>query len=467
VDNYTGDATGYTLTFTGSATIVDDPLNGDGEYPHMETASATCTNNTIVINMNEPVTCLSIGQNDLSLTNTTTSTDYSSAISFISGGDCSTSDLTNTLIINHDGSLTTGQYEIEVNTGATTSDKCDNVIQPAGTVTFNYVAAISLTSSETSICSGESISLNADGADGGLVTYTLSPGGATNNTNGVFNGLTPAITTTYTVSATYGGCTRVATVTVVVEGNIIVSINPTSKTVCDFSSPVLLTASTSINGSDCANCTYLWSTTETTQSISVSTAGTYTVESETLNGCVSFNTASSVISLASAGTGGGSCDVIYVSPTGGGDGFSKLAPTTLADAVTNARCTNTVIKMTVGVYDLSDFQVIPSYITIEGGFDVDFIYKSSDMSGGSNSTTIRRSSSADSGYATECSAFRVEDGAEDFRIQNLRIEMPGSASVPGHSAGEGLKNYGIKLGTGCSNYNIVRCYIDAGVGATP
>jgi hypothetical protein len=61
----------------------------------------------------------------------------------------------------------------------------------------------------------------------------------------------------------------------------------------------------------------------------------------------------------------------------------------------------------------------------------------------------------------------VEDGAEEFRIQNLRIEMPGSTNVAGHTAGSGLVNYGIKLGTSCSDYNIVRVYIDAGVGAAP
>jgi hypothetical protein len=45
--------------------------------------------------------------------------------------------------------------------------------------------------------------------------------------------------------------------------------------------------------------------------------------------------------------------------------------------------------------------------------------------------------------------------------------MPGSPSVAGHAASSGLINYGIKLGTSCSDYNIVRVYIDAGVGAAP
>lgn len=329
------------------------------------------------------------------------------------------------------------------------------------------MAPLSLTASKTNICSGESINLNAEGADNCSVTYTLVPGGATNNTNGEFNGLTPAITSTYTVSATYGGCTRTATETVNVEGNIIVNVDPAAKTVCDFTSPVVLTASTSINGTPCVGCIHTWSTTETTDIININAAGTYTVTAVTASGCASSNTASSTITLASSGTGGGSCDVIYVSPSGSGDGYTKEAPTSLADAVAKARCTNTDIKMMVGVYTLTNFQVVPSYITIDGGYNSDFTTKSSDMSGGTNSTTIRRTSSADTGFAGECSAFRVENAAEDFRIQNLRIEMPGSTNVPGHTAASGLVSYGIKLGTGCTNYNIVRCYIDAGVGAAP
>ncbi|MEA3449124.1 MAG: hypothetical protein U9Q98_11870, partial [Bacteroidota bacterium] len=472
VDNYTADATGYTLTFSGSASIVDDPANGDGEYPYMESASVSCDDSTFVIQMNEPVECLSIGQGDLSLTNTTTSTDYSSAISYITGGDCTSSELTNTLIIKHDGSLTTGQYEIDANPGATIADKCGNVIDQSIPVTIDYLAELSLTASNTTICGGESISLDADGADNS-VTYTLNPGGLTNSTDGIFAGLTPSITTTYTVSATWGGCTREAQESVTVEGNIVVSIDPASKTVCDFTSDVTLTASTSINGSNCSSCSYSWSTSETTQSIDVSAEGTYTVSSTTINGCTSFNTAESIITLAGGGSGGNSCDVLYVSPTGGGTGLTKDSPTTLANAVDEAVCTNTTIKMQVGVYNLSNFQYVPSYITIEGGYDSDFLTKSSDMSGGSNSTTIRRSSTNDVDnrpttpitYPTDCSAFRVDDGAEEFRIQNLRIEMPGSPNVSDHAASSGLINYGIKLGTSCKEYNIVRIYIDAGVGA--
>lgn len=469
INNYTSDANGYTLTFdisAGTADIADNPP-ATGSYPTMQSAASDCDANTIIVSMSEYVNCFSIGQSDFLLTNTTTSTSYTAAITFISGTNCSSGDLTNEISINHDGSLPTGQYEIEVNTGATIADKCGNIIQASGTVSFNYITDITVSASASTLCSGETVSIDADGADGtpSLITYTLNPGGLTNTTDGIFSNLAPAISTTYSVSATYGGCTRIASTDVMVESNVYTLIDPTNKTVCSF--PVDLSASTTIAGVPCVGCTYEWSTAETITTISVNAEGTYTVTVTSANGCTNFNNPSSTISLASSGLGGSSCDVIYVSPSGTGDGYSKSAPTTLDDAVDNAVCTNTVIKMQVGVYTLTDYQYVPSYITIEGGYDSDFDNKSSDMSGGANSTTIRRTSSADTGFATDCSAFRIDNSAEEFTIQNIRIELPGSTNVAVHTAGSGLTNYGIKLGTTCKDYHIVRCYIDSGIGAAP
>ena len=468
VNNYTADANGYTLEFNispGTASIADNPPL-TGAYPELTSASQSCTNNIILVNLSENVNCLSIGQGGFLLTNTTTSTDFTSAMIAFAGGNCSSSELTNSLVISHNGSLTTGTYRLEVTSSNTIVDKCGNPIQPGGFVEFNYLAPLSITADKTIICGGETVTLDADGADG-IVTYSLNPGGLINSTNGIFPNLSPSITTTYTVSASYGGCTKTANITITVEGNIIVSVNPSSKSVCDFSSPVNINASTTINGELCNNCIYSWSTGANTQSINVSEPGTYTVSVVTSNGCAAYNTATSNIYLAGAGSGGSSCDVIYVSPDGGGDGFSKESPTTLADAVEKARCTNTIIKMMVGIYNLNDFQIVPSYITIEGGYSSDFSTKSSDLSGGTNSTTIRRQPGADTGYSDDCTAFRIEDGAENFTLQNLRIEMPGSTYIDLNEAGSNLTNYAIKIGSGCSDYNIIRCYIDAGKGAPP
>ncbi len=468
VNNYTADINGYTLSFettTGTASFIDSPPSY-GEYPRLTTASVSCTSNTIAVNTNENVKCSTISPSDFTLTNTTTNTNFTSAITQITGVGCTVGGFTNQLTFTHNGTLTTGVYQIKVNSGAILSDKCGNRIQAGGTVNFNYLAPLTLTSTPNAICFGQTVSLNANGADGSpsLTTYTLNPGGLTNTTNGVFNGVSPAITTNYTVSATYGGCTRTANTSVTVEGNIIATISPANKTICSAAN-VTLTASTSINGVNATGCTYHWSTGANTPSIVVNTAGTYTVTATTSTGCVNSNSPTSIITVAGTGTGGGTCDVLYVSPAGGGTGLTKASPTTLADAVTKALCTSTIIKMQKGVYTLTNYQFVPGFITIEGGYDALFTTKSSDMTGGANSTTIRRTNAPDVLSPNTCTAFRVDDGAVQFRIQDIRIEMPGSTYVSGHALNAAIVNYGIKLGTACSAYNIIRCYIDAGKGA--
>jgi|GEM_PF-1889844 len=472
VDNYTGDGTGYTLDFATSTASIADRPPATGAYPSMTSGSVNCTSNSITVNMSEYVQCITIRPADFVLTNTTTATNFTANITSVTGVNCATNELTNQLIITHDGTLTTGHYELTINAGPILADKCGNIIQVPGIISFDYLGNLTLTATPATICYGASTSLDANGADGApsLTTYTLSPGGLTNNTNGIFNGLSPVVNTNYIVSATYAGCTKTATATVIVEGNILTTLNPGTTTVCDFTTPAVLTANTAINGAACGTCTYLWSTGSTTDTIHVTAPGTFTVTVTTGSGCHNGNSASATISLASAGAGGGSCDVIYVSPAGGGNGLTKTSPTTLANAISLAQCTYTVIKMQRGVYTLTDYQPVHSYVTIEGGYNNLFTTKYSDMTGNSNSTTIRRTIAGDSDNANTCTCFRVDNGANNFRIQDIRIELPGAtplASNPAHAAGVNKTNYGINMGSGCAAYNIVRCYIDAGIGSAP
>jgi hypothetical protein len=466
VDNWTGDNNGFTINFLGTASIMDVTK------PTMTSIAPSCVAPTILLTMSEPIQCLSVQQNDFQLRfdPAGVNTDVTAKITQILGFGCPVTSgaLSTQIQITHDGTLATGHYRLVINPNPSLADKCGNIILAGSWIEFDYLADITLTATPSAICAGATISLNADGADGAGVTYTLNPGGATNNTNGVFGPLSPLITTNYIVSATFGGCSKNASATVTVEGNIITTISPGTTTVCNWLTPVILTATTTINGVACVGCTYVWSTGATTSSISVgSPGGTFTVTATTPTGCHNSNSPSTTLSLASGGTGGGSCDVIYVSPAGGGTGLTKASPTTLANAITMAECTYTTIKMQKGIYNLTDYQVVHSYVTIEGGYDVGFTTKSSDLTGAANSTTIRRRNFADSDNPNTCTAFRVDAGASAFRIQDIRIELPGSTFVGGHVAGSNKTNYGINLGAGCTGYNIIRCYIDAGVGSNP
>lgn len=478
VDNYTGDGIGYTLDFSGSTTSVADRPPATGAYPTMTAASASCTANTFTVDISEYIQCISIVKADFVLNNTTLSENHTANILTVEGINCTNSEITKQLVFTHNGSLTTGHYQLTLVASPNLADKCGNKIQNTSIVEFDYVQALTLSTSSTAICSGSSVTLTATGANG-LNIYTINPGGVTDASDpddGIFPGISPTITTTYTVSATLGtSCTRTSnSVTVDVQGNIVSYITPVTKTVCSFASPPTLTASATINGVACASCLYTWTTSNghiasgtNTSAITVDAVGTYSVSVVTSNGCLSSNTPSATVSLASAGGGGGACDVLYVSPNGGGTGYSKSSPTTLSDAVSKAQCTNSIIKMQRGIYTLTDYIAVHSYVTIEGGYDSGYLLKYSDMTGDVNSTTIRRSNAGDSDVATECTAFKVDAGADQFRIQDLRIEMPGSTNVAGHAAASNKTNYAIKLGSGCTNYNIVRCYIDAGVGSAP
>jgi len=459
IDNWTGDNSGFVLDFKGSPIV-------DVTDPTLSSASTTCGANTILVTMNEDIMCLSVAQDDFKLFNNTNSTDYSSNITQVIGFNCpiSSGAMTNQIQITHDGTIPSGNYKVEINTNPSLADKCGNVIAVGGSVAFDYLGAITMSANTNTICSsGDPVTLDADGVDGApaLATYTYNPGGATNTTNGI-QVVNPTSTSTYTVEVTYGGCMKTASQSITLQNNVIVSISPTDPQVCPAGTATL-SATTTINGVACPTCTYVWSTAETTSSITAG-VGTYTVQATTPETCNSQSPdPSSEIVLASGSTS--TCNIYFVSVTGGGDGLTKSTPTDLATAISNAACTNSILKLEAGVYLLTDRQIVTSFMTIEGGYYNTYANKSSDLAGGANTTIIRRNSKADSDDANACTAFKLGNNSADFEFRNLRIELPGSPSVTGHEQGDGITNYGIRMGTACTGYSIVRCYINTGVGA--
>lgn len=447
ISNYTGDATGYTLTFTtgGGYSSITDAVAPTINPP--STVTNNC-NNTISVTLSEPVRCSSIAANgsDFTLSN-------GGAITAASGVGCSSSDLTSQILITFTAP-TSRTYTLGVQTGSdgnTILDKCGNAMLTSQTVTFNHLINLGLTSSSSANCnSGTSVTLTATGAHSGG-TYTLNPGG-TSNTTGSFT-VAPTITTAYTVSVTYGGCTKTASTTVSVLSNVVASIDPVNPTIC--SGTTTLTASAVVNGASCPTCTFSWAPGgATTSSITVG-AGTYTV-TVTKPGSSCTGSATSTVSATSSSSS--NCNVIYVSPSGTGTGTSPSDPTSIDDALTSAVCQGAVIKCQGGTYNISNKLTITSYTILEGGYNAAFTSKSSDMASGT-ATTIIRDATPDGGSGLNITAIEVSASQTGFRIQDIRIEMPNNAE------GAQLTNYGIKLGASCTSYNIVRCYIDAGTGS--
>ena len=126
---------------------------------------------------------------------------------------------------------------------------------------------------DQSICSGSTVALSASGAN----TYTWNPTGSTSASVLV----SPVISTNYIVTGTSAaGCIRRDTVRVTVNPVPVVSLSPTF--ICPGFSTTL----------DAGNpgATYTWSTGDTTQTISVSDSGTYTVVVTSANGCPAMGT---------------------------------------------------------------------------------------------------------------------------------------------------------------------------------
>lgn len=473
VDNYSADNNGYVLTFNGASVYDTIP-------PQIWAAEPLCKQDGFVIYTNEPVLCASINIADFTLISTDDGLDYTSTLISVTGDGCSGLDgqTTNQLIFEHDGSLKSGNYRLCIKANPSLADKCLNKAN-AGCLDFEYVIArLTLTTSKSFICEqGEEVIITASGLPAGEI-YMLNPGGDANS-SGVFT-VYPNTTTVYNISSDYAGCLIETSIGVVLINNITTTISPNNVTICSGTTDII--ATTTLNGAPCQTCYHTWSLGGSDGQVGASDtltapAGTYTVIANVPQGCFG-DPAEAIIRTATVGNSG-VCEVMYVSPTGLGSnsGLIKSAPTTLDSALARAICTNTVIKCAVGDYVYNKYISVNGFVTIEGGFNSTFTTKTSSIGStagafpaGTGTRFIRNNLTADNGSNTgfEYSMFRVVGGSQGFRFQDIKILMPGATetgSYAGHAAASQKSNYGIKMGTGCANYNIVRCVIDAGDGA--
>ena len=141
----------------------------------------------------------------------------------------------------------------------------------AHTVTVNNAPPVTITG-PTASCDGASVTLNATT---GFTTYLWQPG----NLGGASITVTPASTTTYTLTASdANGCQSTTSHTVNVSSNPAATITASGPTTFCAGGSVILTAS--------AGDSYLWSPGgQTTPSITVNTAGTYSVTVTNAAGC--------------------------------------------------------------------------------------------------------------------------------------------------------------------------------------
>jgi hypothetical protein len=174
---------------------------------------------------------------------------------------------------------TPGNYSVQVSNGT-----CTSLTSAAVTVQVHPLpTAPTITASgPLSFCTGGFVTLTASSAS----SYLWSTGATTQS-------ITVNTAGNYSVQVSNGTCTSPAAVVAVVVNALPATPSITaggSTTICPGGS-VTLTSS--------AGSSYLWSTGATTQSITVSSAGNYSVQITNAQGCISAPSASTTVQVAS------------------------------------------------------------------------------------------------------------------------------------------------------------------------
>jgi hypothetical protein len=187
-------------------------------------------------------------------------------------------------------------------------------------VTVNPLPAPSITAGgPTAICAGGSVSLSSSSAS----SYLWSNGATTQS-------ITVNSAGTYSVIATNNGCSGASAATTV-------TVNPLPAPVITAGGPTAICAGGSVTLSSSSASSYLWSNGATTQSITVNSAGSYSVALTNSNGCkaTSSPTTVTVGSCTFGWTGMQSTDWNTA-----GNWDSGIVPVSADNAVISALCTN-------------------------------------------------------------------------------------------------------------------------------
>ena len=144
------------------------------------------------------------------------------------------------------------------------------------------------------------------------------------------------------------------------------------------------------------------------------------------------------------------CGYVYVSPTGASSGVAgtKATPANFSYGLTLVTSTIKIVRMSSGTYSLSNALVIPSNITIEGGFNSSTWVKSN-----ATPTIINRDNTNNQSNPNRLVGLSCIN-VTGFRLLDITINIA-------NASGNGVSVYGIYINN-CSNYVISRVKLNVG-----
>jgi gliding motility-associated-like protein len=192
-----------------------------------------------------------------------------------SGPNGWTSSLQNPVIANVSSSMA-GDYTLIMGNGISFDTAVTTVI-------INTVPNIVVTPNNPVLCRGDNVTVSVSGA----ASYHWS----NNLGNGAIVNVAPTAGTTYTVTGTNGNCSTSASLVVTVNSLPVINVSATPSTICEGNSAILVASG--------AN-TYIWSTGDSDNSVTVFPSGTttYYVTGTSTSGCTS--TAGTTVNISPA-----------------------------------------------------------------------------------------------------------------------------------------------------------------------
>jgi hypothetical protein len=224
----------------------------------------------------------------------------------------------------------------------TSANNCAN--PTTSTVTVHSLPGIAVNTAI--ICAGNQTTLVATITNTVLTTCAWS-----NGTTGIYNVVSPTVTTNYTTTATdANNCKNTATTIVIVNPLPTVSVISNTTNLCTDSTAIL-----TANGAN----TYTWSTSATTTTIAItpSVTTTYTVTGKDGNGCINAITLTQTVTNCSA------------------SGIDKITNNNEVNIYPNPNTgtfiieTNTSEKQTLKIFDINGKLVLSQFINDKTNID--------------------------------------------------------------------------------------------------